>query len=149
MSDIGRTRVSLRIVGVDLIPEEISNLLGCFPTMSAEAGDADPRSKYEARTVKVGFWHLGLDEEDSSVLDKKLEELLNSLTNDLEVWKQITSRFRVDIFCGLFLDSFNEGFELTPSLLKRLAERNLKIGFDIYSYSDERQNEPPNIKGNR
>ena len=133
MSNISKNRVSLRIFGPDLLPEEISDLLQCLPTKSGKAGDIDPRQKRRTRVVKEGFWLLGSDESDDSFLERKVEMLLNKLTNDLEIWKDITTKFRVDIFCGLFLDNFNEGFDIGPDLLRKLGERNLKIGFDIYS----------------
>jgi hypothetical protein len=133
MADIGKTRASLRIFGADLLPEEITSLLGCPPSKSAKAGDIDPRHKSETRIVKEGFWLLASDEDDNPLLEKKVETLLGKLTGDLSVWKQLTSKYKVDIFCGLFLNEFNEGFGVSPALLKKLGERNLEIGFDIYS----------------
>jgi len=136
MADIGKTRASLRIFGTDLLPEEITTLLGCSPSKSAKAGDIDPRHKRETRIVKEGFWLLASDEGDDSCLEKKVETLLDKLTSDLDVWKQLTSKYKVDIFCGLFLNELNEGFDISPALLKKLGDRNLKIDFDIYSGYD-------------
>ncbi|MFZ6030495.1 MAG: hypothetical protein ACOYYS_22540 [Chloroflexota bacterium] len=48
----------------------------------------------------------------------------------------ILTLFHADIFCGPFLDNLNEGFELSPALMKRISDRNLKIGFDIHSPTD-------------
>jgi hypothetical protein len=35
--------------------------------------------------------------------------------------------------CTLFLDQYNEGFELSPRVAEALSERGLVIAFDIYS----------------
>jgi len=43
----------------------------------------------------------------------------------------------VDIFCGVFLDDWNRGFDLPPQVLKMLSDRGITIGFDIYSYGGE------------
>lgn len=45
---------------------------------------------------------------------------------------EILSRFEVNFFCGLFMRSSNDGFVLQPATMRRLAERELKIGFDVY-----------------
>jgi len=42
----------------------------------------------------------------------------------------------MDMFCGLFLESFNEGIELSIETLKMLLERNIFIDFDIYHRGD-------------
>jgi hypothetical protein len=49
---------------------------------------------------------------------------------------QATVNINADIFCGLFLNEWNQGFELSSKLLKELSTRNLKIGFDLYSPTD-------------
>jgi len=118
------------------MPKEISDFLGCQPKLSAKAGDIDPRHKDKTRIVKEGFWLLSSEDNDESILEMKIQMLLSKLTDDLVVWKQITSNFRVDMFCGLFLNDFNEGFSINPELSRKLSERNITIGFDIYSGCD-------------
>jgi hypothetical protein len=34
---------------------------------------------------------------------------------------------------GLFLDADNRGFELSPTVLGQLADREIRSGFDIYA----------------
>jgi len=50
--------------------------------------------------------------------------------------------FDGDVFCGLLLDGWNRGFELSPDLLIKLANRNLRIGFDIYAPVDSWDESP-------
>lgn len=131
MGDISRTKVGIRIFGDDLIPDEVTKLLQCQPSEIRTKGDVRG-SKENPRLVTTGSWRLHVDENDGSILEEKVDKLLKQLTDDLSIWEQITDRFATDIFCGLFLEEFNEGFSLSPGLLKKLSDRNLEIGFDIY-----------------
>ena len=82
---------------------------------------------------RLTVWSVGYHESDANDLEKKIKTLLGWFTNDITVWKEISEKFRGDFFCGLFLDGWNEGFDLSNELLKELYERNLSISFDIYS----------------
>lgn len=124
--------VSLRIWGQDVDPAELSALLGCEPTEAARTGDTLVRSNGRTRLVSRGFWHLSSDRQ-ATVLADQIESLLSKLTNDVAVWQSLTERFDVDLFCGLFLETTNRGVELPAHLLAKLAERRLRIGFDIYA----------------
>ena len=63
--------------------------------------------------------------------------MLDGLTADLAVWQELTTRFRADVFCGLFMDESNEGQSLSPHTLKALGERNLMLDLDIYGPIEE------------
>lgn len=123
--------VSLQIFGEDLDPSEITNLLGCKPSSARRKGEIIPDKKYH-RVAKIGSWHLEGEPFSSLKLEEQVKELLNKVTSELAIWENLISRFNVDIFCGLFFKDFNRGFELSPELMKYLAERGIKIGFDIY-----------------
>ena len=133
MSAISRSTISIRVSGKNIDPNKVSQLLGCLPTLAAMAGDVITKPDGKTRVVKNGFWHLKYGESDAIELEEKIDNLLGKLTNDLIAWETITRDYRVDIFCGLFCDNWNEGFWLTPKLLRKLGERNIEIGFDIYS----------------
>lgn len=124
--------VSLRIVGQDLDPLEISMLLGCEPTEAARTGDTLTRPNGRTRLVSKGFWRLRSERQATDLADQ-IESLLAKLTKDIAVWQSLTERFDVDLFCGLFLDATNRGVSLPAHLLTALGERRLRIGFDIYA----------------
>ena len=65
-------------------------------------------------------------------LDGQIVQLLAPLTTDMAVWERLTHSFEADIFCGLFLESMNEGLEISPRTLLAIGQRNLTLGFDIY-----------------
>ncbi len=61
---------------------------------------------------------------------------LAGLTLDISIWRDLTTRYQGDVFCGLFMGFFNEGADLSASVLTMLAERGLRVDFDIYAPSD-------------
>jgi hypothetical protein len=134
MSAINRSTASMRLFGFELDPAYITQVLGCEPSSAARRGDRISKPEKPERIATRGFWHLEYGNADELNIEAKIEVLLEKLTNDLAAWREATKDLDVaDIYCGLFLDDVNEGFTLSPSLLKKIADRNLKIGFDIYS----------------
>ena len=136
MSSISRSTISIHFRGKDLEPQKLTELLGCSPSSAAKRGEELINSNGDIRVVKKGFWHLSYGESDAVEIEEKIHLLFGKLTDDLKVWQMITQSVKADMFFGLFLDGWNEGFELSPATLKKLSDRNLKIGFDIYSPTD-------------
>jgi hypothetical protein len=135
MPEISRSTVSLRIFGININPDLLTQSLGCSPSLAAKRGESfsfKPDGK--KRIAKEGFWRLEYEENDALNLEEKIEFLLGHLTNDLNAWQVATQDARgADLFCGLFIDHWNEGFELSPKLLRKIGERNLQLSFDVYS----------------
>jgi Domain of unknown function (DUF4279) len=65
-------------------------------------------------------------------LDAQIASLLGRLSNDLKIWETLASKFRIDLFCGLFLKGGNEGLGISPEMLRALGERGILLGLDIY-----------------
>ncbi len=129
---IDEVKVHLRIFGEELDPDEITRLLGCQSTESRRKGDVIPDKRYH-RIASRGSWLLDGKLDSSIELEQQVKSLLEMVTDDIRIWHDLASRFQLDISCGLFLDNMNRGFELSPELMKYLADRNIKIGFDIYA----------------
>jgi hypothetical protein len=140
MSLLDDCRASLRITGDDLEPNEVTRLLGCQPSEAWEKGQPMP-GRARAPRANTGGWLLRSDLPKLSELEAKIQNILDRITDDREAWLAIHNRFRADIFCGLFMHEMNQGFELSPSILRRLADRGLKIGFDIYADCSDDQTE--------
>ncbi len=130
---IGRIAVSLRVAGDALDPAEVTRLLGVQPDIAARKGDRVQRGD---RTVAQhsGSWIYALGNGSSPEwdLDDAIATLLGRLPADLMVWDDLGRRFRLDLFCGLFLGSPNQGCVLRPSTLRLMADRGLKLSLDIY-----------------
>src|SRR5690349_19878541 len=110
MSDISSSTVAIRLFGAKLDPEYLTQRLGCFHSFAAKTGKKLIKPNGRIRIVKKGFWRLRYGESDALIVEDKIELLLGKLTDNLDVWQEITKDLDVaDIFCGLFIDEFNEG----------------------------------------
>lgn len=131
MAAIARVRVSLRVFGDALEPEEVSALLGHPPSRSHRKGDKCAPGGHGVEPT--GAWILDSRVSEKSEIEDHIESLLGQLTSDPDEWVSLTERFSASIQCGVFLDQYNEGFEISPRLCRALAHRGLVIAFDIYS----------------
>lgn len=130
---VSRLTAAVRVVGDTLDPADVTRALGVEPRFAARKGDTVQRG---SRTVvqRVGIWTHRLSEDPSPEweLSDAIDALLVRLPSDLEVWRELGSRYKLDVFCGLFLGSENQGVELRPETLRALAERGLTLGLDVY-----------------
>jgi hypothetical protein len=136
MAAIGRVRVSLRVFGDSLQPEEVSALLGRPPTREHLKGDkrkGDGTGGSADAVEPTGAWILDSSLSEKDEIEEHIEALLGPLSNDMDEWSSLMDNFSASIHCSVFLDQYNEGFELSPRVAQALAERGLVIAFDIYS----------------
>lgn len=103
MAHLARSVASLRIAGDDLVPEEVSLLLGAQPTHAQRKGQ-ELQSKNGVRIATFGHWRLHAKETEPENLDAQVAEILGQLTSSADVWQNLTARYRVDLFCGWFME---------------------------------------------
>jgi len=146
MAHLSRSRATLRIAGDDLDPEEISGQLGCTPTTAERKGEAIVgHNTGQTRTALFGKWHLEAAPREPEDIDGQISEILGQLSDDLEVWRTIGQRYKVDLFCGLFMKNGIEGLSLSPGSLYALGVRQIEMGFDIYGPDGEVQRSDADI----
>jgi hypothetical protein len=136
MADLARSVASLRVSGEELLPDEVSSLLGAAPSWAYARGD-QVSTRGPIRLAKHGMWLLQAAETVPADLDAQVDELLGHLTPDLGTWHELADRFSVDLFCGWFMSRPNEGLEVSPRTLLALGERQVVLGLDIYGGDDE------------
>ncbi|SRR5579885_484625 len=127
---------SLRVFGDDLDPDTVTAVLGSVPTEACRKGDVT-RLKVTTRVERQGKWLLRIEHRTGTTLEAVIDELLDRVTGDLSVWADLTARFEVDLFCGLQMNEWNRGLRLSPETLKRVAERGLELGLDIYYVGED------------
>jgi len=110
--EVDKSCVSLRFFGENLLPEEITELLNCSPTDFYVKGQIISNEVSEK-----GAWLLKTEKAEKS-LEKQIDELFGRLTKDLDIWKLLTTKYKADLFCGLWLYSQNRGTACSPELLK-------------------------------
>jgi len=132
MAIINRTKVTLRVSGPDLDPEDITNTLGGFPTLSRKKGDVIRSKNGYERISSFGQWHVSAPEMEPGDLDLQVTEILNGLSSNIDDWVYIADNYKVDMFCGLFMEQQMEGIDLTPDTLFKLGQRKIILDLDIY-----------------
>jgi hypothetical protein len=143
MGKIHHSAACLRIFGDDLIPEEITQMLRCQPTLAQRTGDVIRYASGRERVVRCGNWRLNATRAEPEDINDQVRSLLSKVESAPHVWKDLVRRFNVDIFCGLFMQGGNDGFSLAPDVMVLLGERGIVIDFDIYSASDDDEESTP------
>lgn len=132
MAQIHKSAATLRIFGDSLIPDEITRLLGSKPTKATQKGEIILYDSGREQIARHGSWRLEISDCVPENLDHQISWILSQLTDDLEIWNNLHKKFRIDLFCGLFMNSSNEGFSLSSETILALGSRGIAIGFDIY-----------------
>lgn len=131
--------ITLRIRGDDLVPDEITDLLGCSPNRCQTKGEPTHKKDGSVRGVAgTGSWRLSLKREETDEWDcaEAMMELLQRLPTDVSLWQSLAKRFKIDFFVGLRMTSRNKGFSISSQVMGYLAERGIEAGFDIYARDD-------------
>ena len=136
MADLARSVASLRVSGEELVPDEVSSLLGAVPSGAYARGD-QVSTHGPVRLARHGMWTLQASETAPADLDAQVNELLGLLTSDRRTWHQLADRFAVDLFCGWFMERSNEGLWVSPHTLLTLGERRIVLILDIYGADNE------------
>ena len=133
MSRPEHTKAALRIWGDDLVPSEISRLLGAPPTTSERKGDnlTGERSRYKG-IAKTGGWRLVAAVNHEGDLEAQIKDIFSQLSFDLSVWREIGRNNQIDVFCGVFMKTGNDGLVFDASTLQMLGERGARLDLDIY-----------------
>ncbi len=138
MSGVKTSTATLRIYGDDLVPQEITEMLGASPTHAKIKGEKSFGSKTgQTYVAKSGMWQLAASDREPEDIDGQIREIFGKLSADLSVWQCIAKKYRVNLFCGLFMSETNDGLGISPQSLGVLAERGVELWFDIYSPIDD------------
>jgi hypothetical protein len=133
MPTVSESSAALRFLGDEVDPEEITRQLGVSPTIGRPKGAVYRTPIGKERTSRTGIWHLEADRSRPAGIDAQIAFLFADATADLKMWRGIASRFDGEVICGLHLQTWNEGLDISPRSLQSLADRGLRLAFDIYA----------------
>lgn len=134
MPALEKTKACLNILGDDLIPDEVSRLLGAEPTSARTRGEIlIGKASGHRRVARTGVWSLRAQDRLPGDLNAQIHEIFARLSGDPAVWAQLQSRFELNLFCGLFMDARNNGETISPANLRLLGERGVELQLDIYT----------------
>jgi hypothetical protein len=145
VATVARSAVTLRFRGDDLDPPLTSAAFGATPSLAYSKGGPWATPAGKPMTGRRGLWNLSVPDRAPADLDGQIEELLAPLTQDVAVWRDLSTRYDGELFVGLFIstdnglpaaEDFNEGLPIEASTLAAIASRGLAIDFDIYAGRD-------------
>ena len=136
MTELHEAAASLRFFGAELDPDEISQRLGTQPSVGVRKDGIHFTPRGTEIIAPTGKWILKSERCSPGDLEKQISELLAPLTEDLDVWRDLSARHAGHIFAGLFIASFNEGMSLGAQTLHALGSRGLTLDLDIYNSDD-------------
>jgi len=124
------TYATLRIFRDDLDPDAVSSMLGIIPSDRHRKGDT---LRYGS-VAKSGAWFLSSKGQlESKDVQRHIMWILDQLTGKVGILHQLQDEgCSMDIFCYWLSASGQGGPTLSPELMRRLAEAELEIGFDVY-----------------
>ena len=137
MARLHRSLAALRISGDDLDPSEIITLLGCVPSQAQRKGQTFTSATGKTRTAKFGMWLIDAEDREPEDLNGQVAELLARLTSSMDMWRSISARYTIDLYCGFFMQETNEGLTISATTLRALSDRGIELSLELYFPSDE------------
>lgn len=134
---IDESSVKLRFWGDELVPDEISKLLGIQPSKAWKKGHVFRGKQYDI-VRSTGLWLQSGRRCGEIELEDKISQLLEQLPQDLAVWQEVMSQCEGgELFCGLWLERWNGSVAFSPALMQQIADRGLMLDLDIYFVGDD------------
>ena len=144
MSAIHHSIVTLRIYGDDLVPQDITRMLGAQPSHACTKGEMGKKMAGlkvgDLRVAKTGMWRLCASNREPEDIDGQIREIFSQISADVAVWQNLTKNYQVNLFCGLFMTKTNDGLSISPQSMAVLAERGIELWFDIYAPDEDGDN---------
>ncbi|WP_179102120.1 DUF4279 domain-containing protein [Sphingopyxis sp. KK2] len=117
----------------DLVPSEITSLLGVEPHLAVIKGERFLSSNGKYIEASTGKWQFWGDWKSPVDLNEEISTLLAMLTDDLAAWSYLTARCHCYLTVGGHFNDWTGGIALAPETISALAARGLAIDFDLYA----------------
>ncbi|MGI5504360.1 DUF4279 domain-containing protein [Lentzea sp. CA-135723] len=122
-------KASLRVFSESSMLAELVAALG-EPDHGYDIGDPVSRRRTDGPRRTMSHWSLSSRAERTSPLDEHVAELVAFVEGRRREFEALGGD--VDIFCGVFTaDDAQGGFTFTTDLMRRLAELDLEVTFDL------------------
>ena len=127
---LNKIEVSLRIMGQELVPCEVTKLLGCEPDEAFTKGHL--LSERSGARARQGLWSVTSREAGGEGLSANICRLLARTTSDPGIWRSLTRTFECDVLVGGWASTENPMMSLSREALSALVARELSLEFDLY-----------------
>ena len=108
---------------------KLSATLRCTPTYAHEKGQLR-LPPHGSGPAPVGLWSLDAPKRLGFV--EKIQYLLDATPKRVPTWRRLAKNHDVQLRCGLFLHSWNAGFDLPADTVAEIGARGWKFAVDIY-----------------
>ena len=128
------TKASFRIMGKDLDPSEITNLLHMHPDQAHRCGDPNTsKSGRRYADYTEGLWALHSLVDETYAIDAHLEALVTELWQHRDLLQEFGKRgYKIDICVGIVDLNDNMGFVLKHTLLRHVMQLGVNLDLDLY-----------------
>ena len=79
------------------------------------------------------MWRLCASDREPEDIDGQIREIFSQISADVAVWQNLSKKYRVNLFCGVFMTETNDGSSISPKSMATLADRGIELWFDIYA----------------
>jgi hypothetical protein len=142
LAKISKAKVTFRLTGDTLDPQRVTQRLEIAPSRAYARGERSGTRGGRDWYWRAGLWALRSTMPEGSELEDHLQALLDQLEPRAQIIRDFLAEgCAADFFCGLFLDHLNEGVELSPQILGRVAALGATLGLDIYGLSEDGDDE--------
>ena len=135
-----RFKASLRLIHPSADLSHCSREFGLEPSRQWKNGDArtTPRGRPLEGTRGESYWTAPLDTSTHKNIEGGLSHIATWLAeHSTFMADHVHSGGSAELFIGFFLETFNTGFELSPSLLSKFGALGVGLDFDMYGQDDE------------
>jgi hypothetical protein len=135
-----RFNISLRLVHPSEDLSRCSAEFSLEPSRQWKVGDprTTPRGNPLDGFRRESYWTAPLDTAAHRDLESALAQVAHWLCeHELFLREHASSGGSTELFIGFFLESFNTGFSLDPSLLAKYSSVGVALDFDMYGADDE------------
>jgi hypothetical protein len=130
---VDRSTVTLVLTGEMLVPADVTAMLGVEPTDAWERGSRQgPRSPPR----KHGGWLYRIEGREGQDPDQLVRALLLRFPEPTEIWVELSRRYTVAIWVGLFAKNWNRGFSMSPTTVRMIAATAAAVELDLYFEGD-------------
>jgi hypothetical protein len=122
---------SIVVVGDNLDPDAITDLLWVRPDESWRKGDAYGSN---GGVRRMGAWIIEATQDNlgGASAQAAIGHLLARLPIPASLWQRACQGLQARLSLGLNLDTLNQGLAIEPAMLLRMGEMNLALDLDVY-----------------
>ncbi|MBU1085919.1 MAG: DUF4279 domain-containing protein [Candidatus Omnitrophica bacterium] len=126
--------ICFRVWGDNLVPEKVTNILNIKPTETFIKGERVSKNPRIKALSKTGKWFLKTNKHvNSNIVNDHIEfilSLLRKIRKPLHKLKMV-DHLSITFIIGIPENADSVEFDLSPVLLKEIAQKNIMLSYDI------------------